>query len=364
MTSASENTVLPSMLSYKRSINQGRALFYACSSAYGDGSEPLLVERKRVLGTKGFDVWKNQDKAKRQGDLAKTLEAYSTPNPATVDTCIIPESKPFLKAGFVVKYSAHSFKPHMCNDIDVYELLCSVVEDYGRLGGFEHLACAYVLPLVTGLFMWRNNDEASEKRIVITVVNSKTDKSFEFVPVVGASSLDELSAGDKAHAEELADLIADGLSGKLAASGGLALHVEAIYKMVAGGQAYPSQEMSALERTGVSKEVSRVLYRAQSNGVQDQAALSEQKIGNALRTIDTWHGRKHIGAIAVEPNGVVSRHQTSVRIDKKIDFYSLCRKNLRAWSDQLAGASSLDEIKDLDSLHFVIAVLIRGGVFA
>lgn len=352
---------LPSMLSFKRSINQGRALFYSSTSRFGDDLEPLLVEQTRVLGTKSFDPWKNREKARKSGDVVKAIEAYSTPNPATIEICHLPENKPFLKAAFVVKYSAHSHKPYMCNDLDMVQLFKGVVKDYSRLGGFDLLGEAYVVPLVTGRFMWRNNDEALSRQIVITVVNSREDKQFIFDLPAIADSLSDLSVADQAHAGELAGLIGDALAGR---SNGLALGVEAFYEMGGGMQVHPSQVMSAIERDRASSEVSRVLYKVSSSGVPNQAGFSDQKIGNALRSIDCWHGVTWLGAVAVEPNGVVLNHQTSVRISDKRDFYSLCRKWLKVWSDELKVAEGFDQVSESHELHFVIAVLIRGGVFA
>ena len=98
------------------------------------------------------------------------------------------------------------------------------------------------------------------------------------------------------------------------------------------------------------------------------AAMHNVKIGNAIRTIDTWYGdRMLIKAegknktevvdinssvkfpIAIEPYGSVTQHGRAYR-HKDIDLYSL----MENWVN--------DGIEP-DQQKFVVANLIRGGVF-
>ena len=84
------------------------------------------------------------------------------------------------------------------------------------------------------------------------------------------------------------------------------------------------------------------------------AGIHSQKLGNALRTIDTWHSEfKEVGPIAVEPYGSVTTLGKACRQPRtKTDFYSL----LDNWLIK-------DAVPALEQQHFVIATLIRGGVF-
>lgn len=92
-------------------------------------------------------------------------------------------------------------------------------------------------------------------------------------------------------------------------------------------------------------------HRYQVNSV---AALHSQKVGNALRTIDTWHPQVDaLGAIAIEPYGSVTSRGIACRQPKeKMDFYTLL-DNWVTKGDKPAA----------DQQHYVMAVLIRGGVF-
>lgn len=87
---------------------------------------------------------------------------------------------------------------------------------------------------------------------------------------------------------------------------------------------------------------------------QEIAAIHSQKIGNALRTIDNWYeDAETFGPIAVEPYGSVTTQGKAYRQPKqKQDFYTL----LDHWLLR-------DKVPTVEQQHFVIAVLIRGGVF-
>jgi CRISPR-associated protein Csy3 len=83
--------------------------------------------------------------------------------------------------------------------------------------------------------------------------------------------------------------------------------------------------------------------------------MHSQKIGNALRTIDTWYpdAGGELGPIAVEPYGSVTSQGRAYRQPKdKADFYNL----LDRWV--LHG-----EAPPAEQQHYVMANLIRGGVF-
>src|SRR5690606_32764544 len=114
----------------------------------------------------------------------------------------------------------------------------------------------------------------------------------------------------------------------------------------AGQEVFPSQEL-ILDRGRGDK--SKTLY-----SVQGVAGIHSQKLGNAIRTIDTWYtGADELGPIAVDPYGsVTTQGKASRQPREKTDFYSL----LDNWITK-------DKIPAIEQQHFVLATLIRGGVF-
>jgi CRISPR-associated protein Csy3 len=138
---------------------------------------------------------------------------------------------------------------------------------------------------------------------------------------------------------------------------GLSGHTHTLLEVIAyarigdGQEVYPSQEL-ILDKGDKKGQKSKTLYH-----VGNVAAMHSQKIGNALRTIDTWYPQSEedgdLGPIAVEPYGSVTSQGKAYRQPKeKADFYNL----LDAWVIK-------DKEPEIGNQLFVIATLIRGGVF-
>lgn len=140
----------------------------------------------------------------------------------------------------------------------------------------------------------------------------------------------------------LSDVIQKGLEGEDFAF----ITVDAFVKLGQGQEVFPSQEL-ILDKGKSDK--SKVLYN-----VSGIAAMHSQKVGNALRTIDTWYpDADEVGPIAVEPYGSVTSRGKAYRQPKdKMDFYTL----LDNWIIK-------DKEPELNQQHYVIATLVRGGVF-
>lgn len=350
---------LAAMLSYARSITPSRGLLYACEDIDGNAAQPLQIESRGLRGTKAFDIWGKVERAKKDGDEgAKNakLEDANQPNPQLLDTVYLPEDKPFLMNRFQVKYLCKTDRPHMCSDLRIMKAFIDLSTGFKQADGFSLLSKLYVAPLVTGLFMFRNNDEALQKRI--TIVDSETGQVFLFTPGYNQFSIGSLPEDQQVLAYALAEKIEQAFSRKDKV---LCLSVQAVYEMGSGMPAYPSQEMDVGEKK--EGDLSRKLYRVKANGEENQAAFHDVKLGNALRTIDIWHGHELFDATPIEPLGVVSTHMVSLRLEAKRDFYSLVKANLFDWVNQFKVNTPLSQISNLDDLCFVMAVLIRGGAF-
>lgn len=146
--------------------------------------------------------------------------------------------------------------------------------------------------------------------------------------------------------QALTQVIEQGLSGQSYAL----LEVVAYARVGNGQEVYPSQEL-ILDRGDKKGQKSKTLY-----SVGSVAAIHSQKVGNALRTIDTWYpvdGESPVGPIAVEPYGSVTTQGKAYRQPRqKADFYNL----LDNWVLN-------DRTPSDGNQHFVMATLVRGGVF-
>ncbi|WP_140727497.1 type I-F CRISPR-associated protein Csy3 [Pseudomonas sp. Hp2] len=333
-----------SVLAFERKLDPSDALFFAGEwDARGDSAtwQPVKIREKSVRGTIS-----NRLKTKEQ-DPAKLDAAIENPNLQTVDVAALPLEADTLKVRFTLRVLGGTGEPSACNDSDYRKKLVATVGDYVQQKGFGELARRYAANLANGRFLWRNRIGAEQ--VEVQVAHLRDGKpAAQWTFRAHDHSLRELSApaSEANDVATLASLIETGLAG----TSHVLLQVTAFARVGAGQEVFPSQEL-ILDRGRGDK--SKTLY-AVGEGDKAVAAIHSQKIGNALRTIDTWYpGAEENGPIAVEPYGSVTTQGKAYRQPKdKQDFYNL----LDNWIIK-------DKAPDLEQQHFVVATLIRGGVF-
>ncbi|NRD31008.1 type I-F CRISPR-associated protein Csy3 [Shewanella sp. DC2-4] len=317
----------PSVLAFEAKLLPSDALMFA-----GNWDEnvwqPIIVGEKAVRGTIS-----NRLKAATANDPAKLDAEVSKANLQTVDIAALPHHTDTLKLVFTLRILSDLHIPSTCNDPAYQQALAAKVKQYQIETQFSELAKRYAQNIANGRFLWRNRVGAQAVKIVVTANNQHfTFDSYDF-------NLRDFA--DDQQINELAKIIQFGLMEKHAL-----IKVEAYSQLGQGQAVFPSQE---LVMGGGKGDKSKFLYQ-----LDGQAAMHSQKIGNALRTIDTWHPDfEEIGPIAVEPYGSVTNRGAAYRQPKeKNDFYNL----LDAWMLK-------DKIPSIEQQHYVMAMLIRGGVF-
>ncbi len=329
-----------SVLAFERKLDPSDALLSAGAWAQRDAGatwSPVAVREKSVRGTIS-----NRLKTKDQ-DPAKLDAAIQNPNLQTVDVATLPNDADTLRVGFTLRVLAGTGNPSACNEADYRKKLGDTVLGYVKTQGFGELARRYAANLANGRFLWRNRIGAEQVEVrVARLVDGQAAATWTFDALSLALRNFDATDASKGALGELGALIADGLAG----AQHVLLEVTAYVRLGAGQEVFPSQEL-ILDRGRGDK--SKTLY-----AVRDVAAIHSQKIGNALRSIDTWYpGADELGPIAVEPYGSVTTQGKAYRVPKdKEDFYSL-----------LDGWILKDKVPAVDQQHFVIATLIRGGVF-
>ena len=336
---ATNNTLkTASVLAFERKLDPSDALLSSGSwSARQNtsGWAPVTLREKSVRGTIS-----NRLKTKDQ-DPAKLDAAIENPNLQTVDVAALPADADTLKVSFSLRVLSGAGTPNACNNADYQTKLLATVKGYVDSVGFGELASRYAYNLANGRFLWRNRMGAEQVEVQVQhMVDGKAQKTWTFDGM--ALSLRDFTSGGSASLKELGEVIAAGLAGQ----SHVLLQVTAFARLGAGQEVYPSQEL-ILEK-GSSKK-SKTLYHV--GGV---AGIHSQKLGNAIRTIDTWHPEvAEVGPIAVEPYGSITTLGKACRKPgDKIDFYNL----LDNWLLK-------DKAPEPEQQHFVMATLIRGGVF-
>ncbi|HVW65222.1 MAG TPA: type I-F CRISPR-associated protein Csy3 [Nitrosospira sp.] len=329
-----------SVLAFERKLDPSDALFFSGSWDQRTASQEwpaVAVREKSVRGTIS-----NRLKTRDQ-DPAKLDAAIENPNLQTVDVAALPAEADTLKVSFTLRVLGGAGMPSACNNADYQHKLQSTVKGYVDSHGFFELARRYAHNLANGRFLWRNRLGAEQVSVdVAQLVDGRAAQSWTFDAL--SLSLRRFDAPPEAVAAltQLTALIAEGLTG----TRHVLLQVTAYVRVGAGQEVFPSQEL-ILDKAKTIK--SKTLYT-----VSNIAGIHSQKIGNALRSIDDWYaGAEENGPIPVEPYGSVTTQGKAYRKPTdKADFYSL----LDNWLLK-------DRIPATEQQHFVMATLIRGGVF-
>ncbi|MEI7386624.1 type I-F CRISPR-associated protein Csy3 [Pectobacterium versatile] len=331
MAKAPTSLKTASVLAFERKLANSDAVMYAGNWAQHDNWTPIAIQEKSVRGTIS-----NRLKNALTSDPAKLDAEIQKANLQTVDVAALPFGADTLKVVFTLRVLGNLAQPSVCNDQDYQTALGNIITGYAQDQGFGTLAARYAENIANGRFLWRNRVGAEAIRVVVTTGELRWEFNGEDYSLRQFSQ----QTGDLAA---LAQAIEQGLAGDASAL----FTVEAYVQLGNGQEVFPSQELVLDEKARNGK--SKILYQ-----VNDVAAIHSQKIGNALRTVDDWYpAADEAGPIAVEPYGSVTSRGKAYRQPKdKMDFYTL----LDNWVIK-------GDVPAPEQQHYVIATLIRGGVF-
>ena len=330
-----------SVLAFERKLDPSDALFASGTWAQRDQASiwpAVTVREKSVRGTAS-----HRTKTKGGPDAIKQDMKFESPNPHTVDVATLPGNADTLRVRFTLRVLAGVGAPSACNNADYQAKLRATVQGYVDTHGLSVLATRYAANLANGRFLWRNRLGAEQVEVRIAQLkDGQPLQQWTFDALAWSLRDFNVPAGQEGAAKALAEVMQQGLSGQAH----VLLRVEAFVRLGEGQEVFPSQEL-ILDK-GQSKK-SKTLYT-----VDDVAGMHSQKLGNALRSIDTWYpDAAEQGPIAVEPYGSVTTQGKAYRQPSdKMDFYTL-----------LDGWLIKDKSPVVEQQHFVMATLIRGGVF-
>ena len=330
---AKNEKAVASVLAFEKKLVPSDGHFYGTTWAKRTEQTALRLIEKSVRWTIS-----NRLKPAVAGDPMKLNAEVEKANLQKVDACSLGENQDTLKVSFSLKVLGGVEKPSACNNETFFQSYEAVAKNYIQQYGFTELAKRYALNIANGRFLWRNRVGAEKVEVVVTV-NEQPPVTFNALEY----SLHDFDVVDS-KVQALADQIASALKGELPY---LLLKIEAYALVGQAQEVYPSEELVLDKGKG---DKSKILYQ-----VNDVAAMHSQKVGNALRTIDTWYPEfddKKM-AIAIEPYGAVTNLGKAYRTPKdKKDFFTLF--------DKYALGEPLD---NAEQEHYVMAVLVRGGVF-
>lgn len=331
------NLTMPTVLAFDRKLEPSDALMYsgnwqAINNNNDEQWQPIkLFERRNRAVKSNF----KQDVLNNEAELQKQI---SEANLSWGDDAALTHTSDTLKISFTLRIVADLIKPSVCNKAEFEAVYSEKIGAYIS-NDLQELANRYAYNIANGRFLWRNRVGAQAVKIVVnhaSLTEPLTFNAYDF-------SLKKTSSDD-ASMQVLATLIDDGLVGK----NNTLINISAYAHLGIGQRVWPSQEMVL---NSVSGEKSRHLFSL--DGV---AAMHCEKIGNALRTIDDWYP-DHVTTetpIAIEAYGSVTQRGVAYRSSRN-DFKSLLLKWLNEENQDTLAA---------EEKHFVVAMLIRGGVFS
>lgn len=339
-----KNIKLPSMLSFERKLESSDGLMFS-----GNWDDKNQLEQ-----------WKPIPIVKRQN--RSTQSAYgidddkkTSPNPVSSDSddtnLPIVVDKDTLKLSFTLRVIGNLGEPFACNKPDFARAIKERVNEFKESERIQDLAFRYAYNIANGRFLWRNRVGAEEAEIQVRLHKEETSLTFNAYDF----SLQDFDKNKENESlKKVAEAIRKGLAGDDDSSFTF-MKVDAFVKLGEGQHVFPSQEMNMVEKK-------KKLFQ-----LDGTAAMHNVKIGNAIRTIDTWYGDTMLikaegkgktetvdldarVPIAVEPYGSVTQHGRAYRPSNN-DLYTL----MKSWVN--GGVIEADQQK------YVVANLVRGGVF-
>ncbi|MDI5852550.1 type I-F CRISPR-associated protein Csy3 [Shewanella xiamenensis] len=336
-----KNNDTASVLAFEKKLVPSDGYLFGCQWETKEQATPLTLQEKSVRGTIS-----NRLKAAVQNDPAKLNAEVEKANLQRVDACALGQDHDTLKLHFTLKVLGGLAQPSACNNALFKQSYSAAVSQYINQYGCFELAKRYATNLANARFLWRNRVGAEEIEVQVKALNKGAEQAWTF-------NAKQFSTRHFDHNDSQINSLADRIAQALASeTDHLMLQIDCYAKVGKAQEVYPSEEL-VLDKGNSKTKKSKILY-----AVNEHAAMHSQKIGNALRSIDTWYPdyaseEQSAGAIAIEPYGAVTNLGKAFRTPKdKQDFYT--------FFDKWARGENLPREEDE---HYVMAVLVRGGVF-
>lgn len=306
-----------------------------------DGIEtPVSIVRHGISGTQNLAP--NVPKAYKEVSNIQLTESAK-----------LDPSASGLSVTFSLKMTPLALALHSCSGVDgaaVRKSVTGFIERAVVSEGAMEVCLRYARNIANGKWLWRNKEIASDITITVNTVGGETIASFD-AKRIPSHKFENYSKEER--------LVADVLMSNLTGETHLGLVIKATIQLGVEGsvEVFPSQNYVEKKPSGFSRSLYKINPKKIDRedvgpAIVGDAAIRDQKIGNALRTFDTWYSEFNFTglSIPVEPNGA------------SLEFDSFFRKTKNgSLFDSLKNLNNLDE--NSDEGKFVIACMIRGGVF-
>ncbi len=345
---------LPSVLSIQRGLNVSDGLMYSIIAG-SDVNRPVQVVRHGIRGVLG-DV-----NAHKAGDKAATSNIQIT------ETAKLAPDAEGLLVCFSVRPIELVDSVFACNDKGFSsDLVTRFIEKTYHSAELAEVCRRYAHNILNGSWLWRNR-----------VLGKATITALFDGRKIETDAIHGREFEEHPDTRKLGDFIRDCMIGEAMAEAVVEVEARITGKGLRAMEVYPSQNMVTTKPKGFARPLYKVnpitpaeLYRLMNPKggpeavadtiVMGEAALRDQKIGNAIRSIDTWHGDDKAGAIAVEPNGASLRDNAFYRTGDNSGYAILDDLNgLIAEAEKLSAGNELNE-----RVMYALSLIIRGAVLS
>lgn len=333
---------LPGVLAFQRSFVVTDAAMYNDI----DGTEtPLLVLEHGIRATQNVAASSDANKGDGERDVSQIQ---------VTQTARLDDQASAMLVRFGLRMTDIRQALHSCagqDDDIVRESINAFIDRAVASSCPDEIAARIARNIANGRWLWRNRLMAS----AISISVSADDKE---IANFDALTMSLNSFGDPSPDElKVAKILADGLRGNR--DTGIQVQARVDFGVRGSVEVFPSQNYVENKPKGFARPLYKLtgVVRRESpknDGftIVGQAALRDQKISNALKTIDTWYpdfedeGR----VIAIEPNGAnISSAKFYRPGTGKSSAFSIFRR--------------LDDIEpDTPDGLYALSVMLRGGV--
>ena len=329
---------LPGVLSFQRGSIITDGAFFNKNA----GKTPVYVVRHGIAGTQNTASGKENSSNVQVTETAKT----------DVDA-----------SGLIIKFSLR-FLPlektlFSCAGTDMEDLRLAIDGFCSRAynsNGLDEVSRRYARNILNGRWVWRNRVLAN--KLTVTATSHGNAIATSDALSLPLNNFDNYTAEELALGNVLKNML-DGTSNDT-----INITADLDFGFTGAVEVFPSQNYIDNKPKGFARPLYNLGNPEQAEKVANgylnndyrkmgQAALRDQKIGNAIRTIDTWFDEySTLGTpIAVEPAGA------SIQYSK---FFRTAKKD-----------TSFDYVKNINNIDpssedgmFLIAGLVRGGVYS
>lgn len=335
-------------LNYMRSLSPGKAVFFYRTQE--NDFNPLRVDKTSINGQKAglSDGYDN-----RFSPLNLEPHALTYSNLHTIDSCYVPPGVNEVSCRFSLRAEANSLEPHICSEDKIRKILCNLAACYRDKGGYTELARRYSKNILMGSWLWRNRHTRG------TTINIETSSGCK-VDITDSRMLSWNEIWKKEDQTQLLNLteeLAEALSNpRIYWFADITAHL----KVGFCDEIFPSQKFVDNVAKG---EPSRQLATVNLDDGRESACFTAIKVGAAIHQIDDWWSSDADKPLRVHEYGADRTNMVAMRhpLTQK-DFYHLLTR-VEVLMHQLRVCKSGDGSDIPSDIHFVMSVLIKGGMF-